>query len=281
MEHRLEKLENICSRAPKTLEEIVTTFETYDQIIREKDEEIKDLKVKLEQLSQRLEIQDLPPGPDPVNSDPETDSKSEADSISGASSDSLSNSSTNDKSGFDFDGGSDGYDCDADQFVNGLCERGNTEKIREILPKLIATMYPINDCQLVINGGCCGDWLGRKPANPLSHALLNGHYDLARLLVDNAKDLGLDLNHIYEEKSMVDESDPYEDHKYGTILHLAVRKENVAAVKFLLTTDVNVDLDVRGRKVINIDFTTDSANSNSKPWYQNESDSDSFSDFKP
>ena len=36
--------------------------------------------------------------------------------------------------------------------------------------------------------------------------------------------------------------------KHGTILHLAVRDENVEAVRFLLGTNVDVNLDENGRK---------------------------------
>ena len=138
--------------------------------------------------------------------------------------------------------------------INRLCKYGRTETMRLILPSLIKMSYPINRDEIENDG----ESLKQRPYNPLSHACLNGHFGLAQLLIDNAKDLRLNLNHIYNETHTWDYIDcdlleikaadyDYGGTKHGTILHLAVRGENVEAVRFLLGTNIDINLDKHGR----------------------------------
>ena len=207
---RLKRLSKNSSKVANTLDEILKTFENYDDIIRGKDEEIKKLQQCLKVEPLRLQSSSMN-----INHFFRNSKLKKVATIIWSYLDRKSLRSCRlvaklwNKSvlqnfdifwAFDEESGDDYIQ--QNNFVNELCRTGQTETMELLLPALIKMKYPINQEKLFI---CAdgGGLLAQEPVNPLSHACLNGHFDLAKLLIDHGKQLKLNINHIYERQDNV------------------------------------------------------------------------------
>ena len=122
------------------------------------------------------------------------------------------------------------FDCpDGNKLINWACKNGKTEVIQILMPVLKqGKVKDINDETFTpdwFDGHCCGPIaIDMTRLNPLAHACLNDHLDIAELLIKNAESIRIDLSHQY--------CDQGGDEK-GTIVTLACENSKPDVLKLL------------------------------------------------
>ena len=138
---------------------------------------------------------------------------------------------------------------DGNKFINRACKKGQIKIVKTLLPLLkTGTVLGVNQeyysknwCEMYAYCECEDDGYDTPKYDFLAYACMNGHLNVAKLLIQNATKIGINLSKKYDDSHYFADSgqdfiDP-EDH--GTLLHIATYKCNIEVVKLLLEAGKN------------------------------------------